>query len=58
MEALVTVTYSHLDPPVSSEEAMVGILIYRIVYFIIPLAISAGLYLDTLRALLKTDKGS
>ncbi len=53
MEGLLTVTYSHFGVP--QEKAMVAALLFRMIYFLLPLAVSAALYLDTLKALLKND---
>jgi uncharacterized protein (TIRG00374 family) len=53
MEGLITVTYSYFGIP--PEKAMVAALLFRAIYFMIPLAVSAALYLDTIQRLLKSD---
>jgi uncharacterized protein (TIRG00374 family) len=53
MEGLLTVTYAHFGVP--PEKAVVAALLFRMIYFLLPLAVSAALYLDTLKALLKSD---
>jgi uncharacterized protein (TIRG00374 family) len=52
MEGLITVTYSYFGIP--AEKAMVAALLFRVIYFLIPLAVSAALYLDTLQKLIKS----
>jgi uncharacterized protein (TIRG00374 family) len=51
MEGLLTVMYAHFGVP--KEKAVVAALLFRLIYFLLPLAVSAALYLDTLKALLK-----
>jgi len=51
MEGLIAMTYSHFDIP--SEKAIVAALLFRLIYFLLPLALSAALYLDTLLKLVR-----
>jgi len=51
MEGLMTVTFGAFG--VAEEKALVAALLFRVIYFFIPLAVSAALYLDTLQDLLK-----
>jgi hypothetical protein len=53
MEGLLTVTYAHFGIP--AEKALVAALLFRLFYFIIPLGLSAVLYLDTMKRLMKGD---
>ena len=50
-ESLVAFTFNYLG--VGFEPALVAALLFRLVYYLIPLGISAALYLDTLRSFLK-----
>ncbi len=51
-ESLLAFTFKYLG--VGFESTLVAALIFRLVYYLIPLGISAALYLDTLRSFLKT----
>jgi uncharacterized protein (TIRG00374 family) len=53
MEGLLTVTYAHFGIP--AEKALVAALLFRVFYFIIPLALSAILYLDTMKRLMRGE---
>jgi hypothetical protein len=53
MEGLLTLVYAHFGIP--PEKAMVAALLFRVVYFLVPLALSSLLYLETLKRLLKGD---
>ena len=52
-EALLAFTFKHLG--VSFEVTLVAALLYRFVFFLIPLAVSTALYLDILRSFLKNQ---
>ncbi len=52
-ESLVALTFKNMG--VSFEKTLVAALIYRLVFFLIPLAISTALYLDTIRSFLKAQ---
>jgi uncharacterized protein (TIRG00374 family) len=47
-EMAVTGTYIHLLK-VAPEKAVIATILFRIIYFLIPLAVSTALYLDTMR---------
>jgi hypothetical protein len=50
----VTGTYIHLLN-VAPEKAVVATLLFRITYFLFPLAVSTALYLDTMRKAFKNQ---
>ncbi len=54
-EMAVTGTYIHLLK-VAPEKAVVATILFRIIYFLIPLAVSTALYLDTMRTAYKNQK--
>lgn len=51
-ESLLAFTFKYLG--VGFESTLVAALLFRLVYYLIPLGISAALYLDTLRSFLKS----
>jgi uncharacterized protein (TIRG00374 family) len=53
MEGLLTFTYAHFGIP--AEKAIVAALLFRVVYFLIPLGLSSFLYLDTLKRLMRGE---
>ena len=53
MEGLLTITYAHFGIP--AEKAIVAALLFRFSYFLIPLAISSILYLETLKRLMRGE---
>ena len=57
-ESLLAFTFKYLG--VGFENALVAALIFRLVYYLIPLMIAAALYMDTLRSILRTpaDEGT
>jgi uncharacterized protein (TIRG00374 family) len=53
-ESLLAVTFSLLGQPF--EQTLVAGLLFRFVFFLIPLAVSTALYLDTMRSFLKVQE--
>ncbi len=51
-ESLLALIFKLLG--VGFEQTLVAAILFRLVYYLIPLAISAALYLDTMRTLLKS----
>lgn len=54
-EMAVTGTYIHLMK-VEPEKAVIATLLFRVVYFLFPLAVSCALYLDVMRKAMKIQK--
>lgn len=54
-EMAVTGTYIHLLK-VAPEKAVIATLLFRVIYFLIPLAVSTALYLDTMRQAYKNQE--
>jgi uncharacterized protein (TIRG00374 family) len=54
-ESLLAVTFSYLG--VEFEKTIVAALLFRFVFFLLPLAVSMALYLDTVRSFLKNQEG-
>ena len=52
-ESLLALTFSYLG--VEFEKTLVAAILFRFVFFLIPLAISTALYLDTMRSFLKNQ---
>lgn len=52
-ESLLAITFGYLG--VGFEKTLVAALLFRFVFFLIPLAVSTALYLDTMRSFLKTQ---
>jgi uncharacterized protein (TIRG00374 family) len=54
-ELAVTGTFMHLTS-VSAEKAVIAMILFRVVYFLFPLAVSTALYLDTMQKAFKIKK--
>lgn len=53
-ESVLAWVFGNLGVP--KEETLVAALLFRLVFFLLPMAVSTALYLDTMRSFFKSEK--